>query len=124
MLGPKSALTVSWRASAAERRGAPPQLGSGTRRRGSCAPSSVCSPAPRCAPRACESFSVDASLGVVVRVCGADPVESREKSAAPRWPLSRPTDVLVAMTSPNFAEDEGKVGLGVGGGEGSSPRRR
>ncbi|MXQ79860.1 hypothetical protein E5288_WYG006899 [Bos mutus] len=62
-----------------------------------------------CAPRACESFSVDASLGVVVRVCGADPVESREKSAAPRWPLSRPTDVLVAMTSPNFAEDEGKV---------------
>ena len=77
-----------------------------------------------CAPRACESFSVDASLGVVVRVCGADPVESREKSAAPRWPLSRPTDVLVAMTSPNFAEDEGKVGLGVGGGEGSSPRRR
>ena len=63
----------------------------------------------------CESFSVDASLGVVVRVCGADPVESREKPAAPRWPLSRPTDVLVAMTSPNFAEDEGKVGLGRGG---------
>ena len=60
---------------------------------------------------------MDASLGVVVRVCGADPVESREKSAAPRWPLSRPTDVLVAMTSPNFAEDEGKVGLGVGGGD-------
>ncbi|XP_069431258.1 protein-arginine deiminase type-6 isoform X2 [Ovis canadensis] len=62
-----------------------------------------------CAPPACESFSVDASLGVVVRVCGADPVESREGPAAPRWPLSRPTDVLVAMTSPNFAEDEGKV---------------
>uniref|UniRef100_A0A8C2NBQ6 Protein-arginine deiminase n=1 Tax=Capra hircus TaxID=9925 RepID=A0A8C2NBQ6_CAPHI len=62
-----------------------------------------------CAPPACESFSVDASLGVVVRVCGADPVESREGPAAPRWPLSRPTDVLVSMTSPNFAEDEGKV---------------
>ena len=66
---------------------------------------------------------MDASLGVVVRVCGADPVESREGPAAPRWPLSRPTDVLVSMTSPNFAEDEGKVGL-VGGGEGSSPGRR
>lgn len=57
---------------------------------------------------------MDASLGVVVRVCGADPVESREGPAAPRWPLSCPTDVLVSMTSPNFAEDEGKVGLGGG----------
>lgn len=57
---------------------------------------------------------MDASLGVVVRVCGATPVESKEEPAATRWPLSCPTHVLVAMTSPTFAEDEGKVGLGWG----------
>ena len=71
-------------------------------------------PRPRCAPRSCESFSVDASLGVVVRVCGAAPVEGKEEPAAARWPLSSPTHVLVAMTSATFAEDEGKVGLGWG----------
>lgn len=65
---------------------------------------------------------MDASLGVVVRVCSAAPVESKEEPAATRWPLSSPKNVLVAMTSPNFAEDEGKVGMGEG--EGSSPRRR
>lgn len=69
---------------------------------------------PRCAPQQCESFTVDSSPGVVVQIYGTDPVKIGEEAAMNWWPLSRPTNVLVGMTSPSSANDKGKVGLGGG----------
>uniref|UniRef100_A0A8C9DW34 Protein-arginine deiminase n=1 Tax=Phocoena sinus TaxID=42100 RepID=A0A8C9DW34_PHOSS len=62
-----------------------------------------------CAPQQCESFTVDSSPGVVVQIYGTDPVKIGEEAAMNWWPLSRPTNVLVGMTSPSSANDKGKV---------------